>query len=174
MADDGPRQATPPATSTPPAGPRRIAGFTVKEYEARVWDMARHVLHPSGLYVLAVVVGASRLLQSPIADEPGTGGWIEFGIFLGGFLGAWACVFSTLLREAGLASLTVTLLVPAAVLAAVSVWTVFPAPEAMSTQAFAAAALLLVAPAPPAWVFTMVRWRRHRAEQAEILREAGL
>ncbi|MCE9636805.1 MAG: hypothetical protein K8T90_13965 [Planctomycetes bacterium] len=171
MADDGPPQTT---TPTPSAGPRRIAGFTVKEYEARVWDMARHVLHPSGLYVLAVVAGASRLLQSPIADEPGSGAWIEFAIFLAAFLGAWACVFSTLLREAGLTSLTVTLLVPLAVLAAVAVWTVFPAPEMMTGKVFAAGAALLVAPAPPAWVLTMIRWRRHRAEQAEILREAGL
>lgn len=171
MADDGPRQPTTPA---PPAGPRRIAGFTVKEYEARVWDMARHVLHPSGLYVLAVVAGASRLLQSPITDEPGTGTWVELGIFLGGFLGAWACMFSTLLREAGLASLTVTVLVPLAALAAVAVWTVFPAPEAMTGETLAWASALLVAPAPPAWVLTMLRWRRHRAEQAEILREAGL
>lgn len=153
--------------------PRRVAGgFTVPEYEGRVWDMARHLLHPTALYVLAVVGGATRLFQHAIADEPGTGTALQAGVFVCAFLGAWACFYSTLLRDAGLPSRTVTFLVPLAVLAAIAVWTVFPAPEEMRAPAFWTAAALVAAPGPPAFAVTLLAWRRLRREHAHLLPEA--
>jgi hypothetical protein len=134
--------------------------------------MARHVLHPTGIYIVAVVAGCTRLLGHPLLDEPGTGTAIELGLFLAGFLGAWACFFSTLLRDAGLPSRTVTLLVPATALAALVVWTLLPRPGEMTRGTFTAAALALAGPGPVAWVFTMIRWRRERAAHIELLPEA--
>lgn len=147
-------------------------GFTVPEYSARVWDMSRNLLHPTSIYVVATVAGGARLLSHPLFDEPGTGALVEVGLFLAGFLGAWACFYSTLLRDAGLASLTVTVLVPVAVVASLALWFVAPEPARLSGEGFAWCAAALFGPGPPAWVLTMLRWRRHRAEQAALLEAA--
>lgn len=152
-----------------PGPPLAKGGFTIREYEVRVWDMARHVLHPTFLYVLAVVAAGTRLTAHPLLDRPGVGGWIEAGLFLAAFLGAWACFYSTLLRDAGLPSLTITVLVPLAVVAAAAVFLAFPPPASMSAEAFAAAVALLVGPGPVGWAVTMVRWRRHRRAAAPLL-----
>jgi len=155
-----------PQQPSPSAEPKTKGGFTLREYEVRVWDMARHVLHPTFLYVLAVVVGGTRLVQHPIVDERGTGTLVEAGLFVAAFLGAWACFYSTLLRDAGLRSLAVTLLVPLAFAVTAALFVAFPAPPEMSRGEFALAAALLVGPGPVGWVLTLVRWRRHRREQA--------
>lgn len=156
----------------PTPEPRRVAGgFTVREYEHRVWDMSRHLLHPAFLYVLAVVAGGTRLLQHPLTDETATSAALHAALFTGAFLGAWACFYSTLLRDAGLPSLTVTILVPAAALAAILVWAAFPAPPEMARATLWLAAACLVAPAPPAFVVTLVHWRRLRREHAHLLPE---
>jgi hypothetical protein len=141
-------------------------GFTIREYEARVWDMARHQLHPTFLFVAAQVAAATRLLQHPAyADE---GAWLrEAALFLGGFLGAWGCFYSTLLRVAGLRSVTVTVLVPLAAAVALAIWFALPAPDATNRETLVAAELALVAPGVAGWALTMRRWRRAR-------REAGL
>lgn len=169
-----PEDVRPSVPSSDPSGPPDVVpatvpdtvkgGFTLREYEARVWDMARHVLHPTFLYLLAVIVGGTRLHAHPILDEPGTGRLVEAGYFAAAFLGAWACFYSTLLRDAGLPSLTITVLVPLAFAAAAAAFLAFPAPSAMTRTEFALAAALLVGPGPVGWVATMVRWRRHRRE----------
>ena len=160
---------TPSPKEEPAAAGGAKGGFSVREYETRVWDMAKHVLHATFLYVLAVVVGGTRLLFHPLADEPGTGAFVEAAIFAAGFLGAWACFYSTLLRDAGLRSLAITLLVPLAWAAAAALFFVFPESAAMTRGEFALAAALLVGPGPIGWVATMVRWRRHRREHASVL-----
>jgi hypothetical protein len=162
-----------PASGAPDPGPRRVAGgFTVREYETRVWDMAKHVLHPTGLYVLAYVAGATRLLGHPLVDEPGTGTVIELGFFAAGFLGAWACFYSTMLRVAGLSSRAVTVLVPLAAVTALVAWFVLPRPAELGERGFAAAAGALAVPGVVGWAVTMVRWRRHRAANVHLLPEA--
>jgi hypothetical protein len=162
-----------PSAPAPDPEPRRIAGgFTVKEYEARVWDMAKHVLHPTGLYVVAYVAGATRLLAHPLLDEPGTSAAVEISLFLGGFLGAWACFWSTMLRDAGLPSRTVTFLVPLAAVTALALWGALPRPAEMDGRMFAAAAITLGAPAVVAWIVTWLQWRRQRAAHIDLLPEA--
>lgn len=164
---------TPPARAPAAAGPRRVAGgFTVAEYEARVWEMAKHHLHPTAIYVVAVVAGATRLFGHALLDEPGTGAAVEAGLFACVFLGAWACFWSTLLRVAGLPSRTITILVPLAVAAALAVWTVVPAPSAMDAATFWIGAASLGAPGPVAFAVTYRVWRRHRREHAHLLPEA--
>lgn len=148
---------------------RAKGGFTVKEYETRVWDMARHVLHPTALYVTGVVAGGLRLLEHPIVDEPGRGGIVEGALFLGAFLGAWACFYSTLLRDAGLPSRTVTFLVPLAWIAAAFLWFGMGEPAALSRSDFAVGALFLLGPAVPAWVLTQISWRRQKQMHAHLL-----
>ena len=167
--------AAPHVTPTPdrPAGAYRTkGGFAIREYERRVWDMARHVIHPTFLYVIAVVAGSTRLLQHGIADTPGTGWQVELALFLAGFLGAWGCFYSTLMRDAGLASSAARLLIPLAVLGALAVWTVFPAPAAMDERTFWIAAACVVGPGPLGWAEAMLRWRSHRRQHADVLREA--
>jgi hypothetical protein len=150
----------------PAANPTESAhrgGFSIKEYEARVWDMARHQLHPTFLYVAAHVAAATRLLAHPAYAEDGA--WArEAALFLGGFVGAWGCFYSTLLRVAGLRSVTVTILVPLAVAVALAVWFVLPAPEATSRETLLAAELALVVPGVAGWLLTLRRWRRARRE----------
>ena len=130
--------------------------------------MARTQIHPAFLFVAAQVAGATRLL-SHAAYEDGGGSLREAALFLAGFLGAWACFYSTLLRVAGLRSLAVTVLVPAAALAAVAIWTLFPAPAAMSPTQLLAAEASLVLPGVIGWVLTMRRWRAARREAARLL-----
>ncbi len=145
----------------------RRGGLTIREYERHVWDMARHQIHPTFLYVAAEVAGATRLLGHPAYADDG-GGLREVLLFLGGFLGAWGCFYSTLLRVAGLRSLAVTVIVPAAVVAALVFWFVLPAPDAMSRGTLLAAEASLVLPGVIAWAMTMRRWRiaRREAESA--------
>ena len=149
----------------------RRGGLTIREYERHVWDMARHQIHPTFLFVAAQVAGATRLLDHAAFQAPG--GWAgEAAFFVAGFLGAWACFYSTLLRVAGLRSATVTVLVPAAVLAALAAWFVFPAPADMSRGQLVAAALLLVLPGVVGWPVTMLRWRAARREASSLIDEA--
>ncbi len=145
-------------------------GFPLREYEGRVWDMAKHQLHPTFLYVVAQVAGATRLLDHASFQADGAA-LREVALFFAGFLGAWACFYSTLLRVAGLRSVTVTVIVPAAALAALAIWFVFPAPAAMSQTALLAAALLLAGPGVVGWLATMRRWRAARREAARLLEE---
>jgi hypothetical protein len=148
-----------------PAESARRGGFTVKEYERRVWDMARHQIHPTFLYVAAQVAGATRLLDHPAYLLAG-GTLREIALFVAGLLGAWACFYSTLLRVAGMRSLAVTILVPLAVLAALAIWFAFPPVDAMSRGALLAAELSLAGPGVVGWALTMRRWRAARREAA--------
>ena len=127
--------------------------------------MARHQIHPTFIYVAAQVAAATRLLAHPAyADD---GAWArEAALFLAGFLGAWGCFYSTLLRVAGLRSVAVTILVPLAVVVALAIWFVLPAPEATSRATLLAAELALVVPGALGWLLTMRRWRRARREAA--------
>jgi len=143
-------------------------GLTMREYEKRVWEMAKHQIHPTFLFVAAQVAGGSRLLDHAAYLEPG-GGLREAALFVAGFLGAWACFYSTLLRVAGLSSLAVTVLVPLAVAAALAVWLVFPAPDAMSGGTLVAAEVALAGPGVLGWALTMRRWRVARREAESAL-----
>jgi hypothetical protein len=152
-----------PAAPAPESAHR--GGFTIREYEARVWDMARHQIHPTFLYVAAQVAAATRLLAHPAYAD--AGGWArEAALFLAGFLGAWGCFYSTLLRVAGLRSVAVTILVPLAVLTAAAIWFLLPAPDVMERRTLLAAELALVLPGVAGWALTMRRWRRARREAA--------
>jgi hypothetical protein len=156
-----------PAPPAPDDAAHR-GGLSMRDYEKRVWDMAKHQLHPTGLFVLAQVVGATRLVEHPLFDAPG--GWsLELALFLAGFLGAWACFYSTLLRVAGLRSLAVTVLVPLAALVAALVWLALPAPGQMPRTTLFAAAGALALPGVVGWVVTLIRWRAARREAASLL-----
>lgn len=149
------------------------SGLSVPEYERRVWDMSRNLVHPAALYALIEVVGLTRLTSHPAFHRVGSGAWgpvrWEWALFLASFLGAWAVFYSTLLRDAGLRSRTVTLLVPAALLALLAGWLLLPAVADMSDAQALAAAAALAAPGPLAWIVTMARWRRARAEVRAVL-----
>jgi len=148
----------------------RRGGLSVREYERRVWDMAKHQIHPTFLFVAAQVAGASRIVEHVLFRDAG-GAALESALFVAGFLGAWACFYSTLLRVAGLKSVAVTFLVPLAALAALAVWFAFPSPAEMSRGQVLAASLLLVGPGAIAWPATMRRWRAARREAASLLAE---
>lgn len=150
-----------PAAPAPESAHR--GGFTVAEYERHVWDMARHQIHPTFIFVAAQVAAATRLLAHPAYAADGA--WLrEAALFLGGFLGAWGCFYSTLLRVAGLRSVAVTILVPLAAIVALAIWFALPAPDAMSRATLLAAELALVLPGVAGWALTMRRWRRARRE----------
>jgi hypothetical protein len=149
----------------------RRGGFTIREYERHVWDMAKHQLHPTLVFVAAQVFGATRLLEHALYQAPG-GLACELALFLASFVGAWACFYSTMLRVAGLPSRAVTLLAPTAIVAALAIWFVFPSPAEMSPFEIRAASALLVGPGVLAWPLTMRRWRVARSEAASIIAPA--
>ena len=153
------------------AGPAERAGLSVPEYERRVWDMTRHLVHPAFVYVVLQVVGIARLVGHPSFHDPGVGLYREWGLFLASFLGAWAVFYSTLLRTSGLRSLTVTFLVPAAALGLVAVWVAFPPVAEMTGTQLLVACAALAGPGVVAWPVTMIRWRRARREVAHLLEE---
>ncbi len=133
--------------------------MTIAQYDWRVRDMAKSVVHVPAIYALAQVAGLTKLLSHAVFQQPGSGAWLEAAAFLCGFLGAWAVFYSTLLRDAGLRSWTATFTVPAAVLAAIAVWALLPAVGAMSGAEALLGAALLCGPGPVAWIVTMIRWR---------------
>lgn len=135
----------------------------MREYERHVWDMAKSQVHPAFLFVAAQVAGATRLLDHASFSNPGAA-LRESALFLAGFLGAWACFYSTLLRVAGLRSLAVTVLVPLAVAAALAIWFVFPPPARMGAGTLLLAEALLAGPGVIGWVSTMKRWRAAERE----------
>ncbi len=158
-----------PRRPDPRGSPAARAGLPVPEYKRRVWDMAKHLVHPAGIYALLQVLGMTRLLAHPLFEEPGAAWGREIALFAAGFLGAWAVLLSTLLRDAGLRSMTVTLLVPLTALGCGAVWFAFPAPDRMDESTLLMACLVLSGAAPIAWVGTVVRWYRARRECAAIL-----
>lgn len=146
--------------------------MTLEQYEWHVWDMAKNVVHVPAIYAVAQVVGLTRLLPHPWFQQPGAGLWREIAVFVCGFLGAWAVFYSTLLRDAGLRSWTVTFLVPAAVLVAIALWAFFPPVDEMSATTALVGAALLAGPGPVGWVVTMRRWRIERRRAADLLEGA--
>ncbi len=150
------------------AGPAARAGMSVAEYDWRVRDMAKNLVHPAALYAIAQVAGLTKLLPHPVFAAEG-GGWREAAAFACSFLGAWAVLLSTLLRDAGLRSQTVTWLVPLAVVSALAVWLVLPGVDALGAGSAAAAAAVLVVPGPVAWGLTVRRWRSERRRVAALL-----
>lgn len=156
---------------SPPRAPDRPAaraGMTLEQYNWRVRDMAKNVVHVPALYVLALVAGLTRLLPHPFFEDPG-GWWSEAIFFVCGYLGAWAVLYSALLRDAGLRSWTATFVVPLAALVAAAIWIALPAPAEMSAAQAAWAAALLAGPGPLAWAVTMRRWRIEKRRVAHML-----
>lgn len=152
-----------PPSSRPTADSAHRGGFTIREYERHVWDMAKSQVNPAFLFVAAQVAGATRLLDHASFSNPGAT-LRESALFLAGFLGAWACFYSTMLRVAGLRSLAVTFLVPLAIVAALAIWFVFPPPTQMSAGTLLAAEALLAGPGVVGWFTTMRRWRAAERE----------
>lgn len=151
-------------------GPAEESGLPVDEYERRVWDMSRNLIHPAALYVLIQVVGLTRLTSHTVFHRADNAWW-EWGLFGASFLGAWAVFYSTLLRDAGFRSLTVTVLVPLSLLVLVAGWIALPGLDEMSAGQAVGHALALAAPGPLAWGVTMLRWRAARREAAPLLAE---
>lgn len=161
-----------PETGNPrqsPDGPAARAGLSLAEYDWRVRDMAKSLVHVPALYAAAQVVGLTRLLPHALFQEPIAGFWREIAFFACGFLGAWAVLYSTLLRDAGLRSWTATIAVPAALVVAAGIWLVLPETAEMSRAEALWAAALLAGPGPFAWVITMRRWRIEKRRVAHLL-----
>lgn len=144
--------------------------MTVREYNRHVWDMAKHQLHPTGIYVVLAVLGTTHLSANPWFREPGIGWWRELGAFGLGFLGAWAVLYSTLLRVAGLKSLTVTFLVPYTLLALLYVYFAMPDPKLQTLSELSLSVGVLLGPAVPVWGATMWRWQQAKRETAHLRR----
>ena len=158
-----------PTPNQDPDGPAARAGMSLDEYEHRVWDMAKSVVHVPAMYAVAQVVGLTKLVAHPVFQQPTVGGMREAAVFLCSFLGAWAVFYSTLLRDAGLRSLTATLLVPLSVLASLAVWSALPEVGEMSRAELWTAVAILAGPGPIGWVITMRRWRIEKRRAAPYL-----
>ena len=56
--------------------------MTLDEYEGKVWDMAKSVVHVPAIYAVAQVVGLTKLVGHPVFQQPGVGGVREAAAFL--------------------------------------------------------------------------------------------
>ena len=147
------------------------AGFLGSHLCERLLQRGDHVICVDNFFT-GSLENILHLLPHPLFQEPGAGLWRELAFFACGFLGAWAVLCSTLLRDAGLRSWTATVTVPLAVVVAVGVWVVLPDAAQMSRAEAGWAAVLLAGPGPIAWLVTARRWRLEKRRVAHLLADA--
>jgi hypothetical protein len=149
-------------------GPHRDPA-EVREYEVRVWDLTRHLIHPAFLYVVLQVALWCGLERCPAFRGPGVSFWERTGIHVLQFLGAWGIFYGTLLRDMRIRSIVPTIVLWLAAAGALAVW-VWPDPE--RPEAWLALRTLFaveLAAGFVGWFFVMVTWLRAKArhEQSE-------
>ncbi|HYC77633.1 MAG TPA: hypothetical protein VEI02_08405 [Planctomycetota bacterium] len=168
---------TRPPAATPPTAPEGRTPEEIRAVEAQVWDFTKHLVHPAALYALAQVVLWIGLEENAAFRAPGFGFWAEAGVHVLQFLGAWAVLYGTLLRDMGFATRVPTLLWWFAAVGAAGAW-LWPdrtAPEAATGLRAWLAAQLVAAVA--GWVGVYRTWfrarRAHEAAAAEAESREG-
>jgi hypothetical protein len=153
-----------------PAEPQRSPG-EIREYESKVWDLTRHLIHPAFLYVVFQVALWCGLERNPAFRGGALSFWERTAIHAAQFLGAWGVFYGTLLRDMAMKSRvpTIVLWIAAAGAAAVWVW-----PGAVEVSASAGLRGLLaveLAAGLLGWVVVMVTWRRAKARHEQAAGE---
>ena len=88
---------------------------SVDEKDRRIWDMVLHLLHPAAIYVLFQLLLLDHLYDAPVLGREGPLSPVSLGIYACQFVGAWAVLYTVLLRDMGFRSPGGTILLLAAV-----------------------------------------------------------
>lgn len=133
----------------------------IRETDDRVWDMVGNLVHPAALYVLLQLLILDRFstvapwnAASPLSAP-------ALALYAGQFLGAWAVLYTTFLRDMGLRSRGGTLLLCCAALTVLLQYLLPPAtelPPLLAVLLPGAQAALGAA----VFLFTWLRWRREK------------
>jgi hypothetical protein len=145
-----------------PAEPHRTPG-EVREYESKVWDLTRHLVHPAFLYVVLQIALWCGLERHPSYQTQNLSFWEGSLIHLLQFLGAWGVFYGTLLRDMRMKTRVPTILlwIAAAGAAAAWLWPQDGTPRPIAGLHLVLAAQLVAAVA--GWAVVMVTWRRAKA-----------
>jgi hypothetical protein len=147
--------------------PEHRSPAEVREYEARVWDLTRHLVHPAFLYVVLLIALWCALGRNPAFSGGALSFWKRTAIHGVEFLAAWGVFYGTLLRDMRMRTRTVTVVlwIAAAGVAAAWAW-----PNAASLEAAPALWTILLielAVGFAGWVITMATWLRAKSRHAE-------
>jgi hypothetical protein len=149
------------STRPPPRSPAEI-----REYEGKVWDLTRNLIHPAFLYVVLQVALWCALGRNPAFSGREPGFWAHTAIHGLQFLGAWGVFYGTLLRDMRLPTRTVTVVLWLAIAGTAAAWLW---PDAGSLEASRGLWVLLVielAAGFAGWVITLGTWFRAKARHA--------
>jgi hypothetical protein len=145
-----------------PPEPSRSPG-EIREYEGRVWDLTRHLIHPAFLYVVFQVTLWCALERNPGFRGESLSFWDRSLIHALQFVGAWGVFYGTLLRDMRFQTRVVTVVLWLAAAGTAAAW-LWPAPESADTgRAFWILLLIELGAGILGWVLIMSAWMRAKA-----------
>jgi hypothetical protein len=145
----------------------------VREYESRVWDLTKHLVHPAFLYVVFQVALWCALERNPAFRGGDLSFWEHAAIHAAQFVGAWGVFYGTLLRDMRFRTRVVTAVLWLAAAGAATAW-LWPAPESVAASPGLWALLIAeLAAGIIGWMIIMASWLRAKARHAAERPEAG-
>jgi hypothetical protein len=149
----------------PPAGEEKAHrdAAEVREYESRVWDLTRHLIHPAFLYVVLQVVFWGGIERNPAFRGEALSFWERSGIHILQFVGAWGVFYGTLLRDMRVRTRAQTIVVWIAAVSTAGVWAWPGAVEIANAPALWAVLAVNLVAGFVGWVVVMVTWRRAKS-----------
>lgn len=152
-------------TEPPPSTERSPS--EIRAYESQVWDFAKHLVHPAAVYVAAQVALWVGLEGNAAFRGPRFGFWEESLVHGLQFLGAWAVLYGTLLRDMRERTVVPTLLAWFAFVGAVVVYAWPGRTEPAAADALRALLGLQLVAGVVGWAVVLRTWRRaKRAHEA--------
>ncbi|MSR75617.1 MAG: hypothetical protein EXS14_09150 [Planctomycetes bacterium] len=147
----------------------------IRATDDRVWDMVGNLVHPAALYVLLQLLIIDRFSNVPPWSTSGPLSALAIGLYVGQFLGAWAVLCTTLLRDMGLRSCGGTLLLLGAS-ATVVLQYLLPIPAEMPTWFALTLPSMQALLGGVVFLLTWLRWRREKKlwEQGSGANKAAL
>ncbi len=168
--------AAPPSSSSshrqPASGSKRERSpAQIREFELRVWDLAKNLIHPAFVYATCQVAMWCAFERNGAFAWPHPGFWWRTGIHAIQFLGAWAVFYGTLLRDMLVETVTPTVIAWIAVVGTVIAWT-WPSPRSeLACVAYWVILGVQLATALTGWGIAAAQWfrskRRYLAEHPE-------
>lgn len=126
----------------------------VEDYNDQVWDMVLYQVHPVMIFVVLQVILVSQFQLHPEFAK------LSIWVYLSQFLGAWAVLYATFLRQMGFRSYTVLGLVASSALALAYVF--FGAGEVLNWSPEQMRSFWIAAELPGilAFLWVLPRWWR--------------
>ena len=159
--------AAPPAEGKAPDDAESLLGDfpepSILEKDDAVWDLVFHLVHPSFIYVILQLVTFSHFQGSPELRGMPPLSLPAVLLYGGQFLGAWAILYTVLLRDMGLKSPEGTWLLLLALAGAILAYLLIPDPSQAAPETILV--FLGIQSGCGAILFLTIwtRWRRYKA-----------